>query len=175
MASLRARRSVVRVLVAASVGVAAAGAATLVAGLGDFGSVLHPPPVAIANADSMMENEVVDLANEERAKAGCQPLTKDPRLAQAAEAHSKDMAERDYLDHTTPEGLTFRDRIRNAGFTNPGVGENIARGPLNAAQVMRSWMASPDHRVNILDCDFSVIGVGLDRNGMYWAQDFGAS
>lgn len=83
------------------------------------------------------------------------------------------MAERGYFGHTTPEGVTFRERILTAGFSNPGTGENIARGQSDARQVMASWMASEGHRANILNCEFSRVGVGVDVDGMYWTQDFG--
>jgi uncharacterized protein YkwD len=162
---------VLPVLVAVIVGVAGAGGLTLLSGTGENGD-LAPAPVA-ASADAQMETEVVHLVNEQRVKVGCDPLRVDPRLAQAAEAHSSDMAERDYFDHTTPEGVTFRDRIRSAGFSNPGTAENIARGQRDARQVMAGWMGSAGHRANILNCDFSFLGVGLHEDGMYWTQDFG--
>lgn len=160
------------VLVAVIIGATATGAGTLVYRLGESGG-FDPAPVALANTDTIMKDEVVDLVNEQRAKAGCDPLVVDPRLAQAAEEHSTDMAERQYFAHTTPEGLTFRDRIQSAGYVNPQTAENIARGQTDASQVMNSWMDSPGHRANILNCDLARVGVGLDENGMYWTQDFG--
>jgi uncharacterized protein YkwD len=164
---------VLPVLVAVIVGSAAAGLVTLLSGLGNPGS-FDPAQVAIASADPRMEFQVVDLVNKERAKVGCQPLIMDDRLTQAAEAHSTDMAERGYFGHTTPEGLNFRDRIRAAGFTNPGVAENLAHGQPDAVHVLAGWMASDEHRPNILNCEFDLIGVGLNEHGMYWTQEFGA-
>lgn len=160
------------VLVAVFVGATATGAGTIVYRLGDSGA-FDPAPLAMANTDSLMENEVVDLVNEHRAKAGCDPIVVDARLEKAAEEHSTDMAERNYFGHTTPEGLTFRDRIQSAGYANPQTAENIARGQRDAKQVMDSWMDSPGHRANILNCDLTRVGMGLDENGMYWTQDFG--
>lgn len=156
------------------IGVCAAGAVTVLSGFGNA-AINDGSPVAAADSHSTMENEVVDLVNRKRAKAGCDPVAVDLRLANAAEAHSRDMAERGYFDHFTPEGVTFRDRIQNAGFANPSIGENIAHGQRSAAEVMDGWMASEGHRANIVNCGFSLIGVGLDDNGMYWTQDFGAS
>ena len=129
-------------------------------------------PTTTEPVQDRTEDKVVDLVNSERAKAGCDPLTTDPKLAQAAEDHSTDMTERDYFDHTTPEGLTFADRIVNAGYPTPGA-ENIAVGQQNAEQVMDGWMNSDGHRANILNCDLRAIGVGLAEDGMYWTQDFG--
>lgn len=118
------------------------------------------------------EQDVVDLVNAERAKNGCDALTVDAKLAQAAEDHSSDMAERDYFDHTTPEGVTFDERIVNAGYPTPGA-ENIAVGQQNAQQVMDGWMNSEGHRTNILNCELKTIGVGFVDDGFYWTQDFG--
>jgi uncharacterized protein YkwD len=129
-------------------------------------------PTTSEPAQDGVEDEVVDLVNAQRSTAGCDPLTTDPKLAQAAQDHSTDMAERDYFDHTTPEGLTFADRIVNAGYPTPGA-ENIAVGQQNADQVMDGWMNSDGHRANILNCDLKSIGVGLAQDGMYWTQDFG--
>jgi uncharacterized protein YkwD len=129
-------------------------------------------PKASEEGQNATEDAVVDIANQERAKSGCDPLTVDPKLARAAEDHSSDMAERDYFDHTTPEGVNFADRIVNAGYPTPGA-ENIAVGQQNAEQVMKSWMESDGHRANILNCDLKTIGVGLAEDGMYWTQDFG--
>jgi uncharacterized protein YkwD len=119
-----------------------------------------------------VEDEIVDLVNAERADAGCRPLNVDARLAQAAQDHSADMAERDYFDHTTPEGLTFAERIVNAGYPTPGA-ENIAVGQQTAEQVMEGWMNSDGHRANILNCELTNIGVGFVEDRMYWTQDFG--
>jgi uncharacterized protein YkwD len=68
--------------------------------------------------------------------------------------------------------VTFDERIKNAGYPQPG-GENIASGQRSAAQVMDAWMNSTGHKANILNCEFKVIGVGLDTNGFFWTQDFG--
>jgi uncharacterized protein YkwD len=115
---------------------------------------------------------VIRLSNTERSNAGCDALRPDARLAEAAGAHSADMAVRDYFSHTTPEGLSFVDRVRAAGYPSPG-GENIAWGQRNPAAVVEDWMNSPGHRRNILNCDFTAIGVGFDSRGYYWTQVFG--
>ncbi|TWF95710.1 CAP domain-containing protein [Saccharopolyspora dendranthemae] len=118
------------------------------------------------------QDQVVSLVNEARAEAGCAPLTVDGRLTKAATAHSADMASRGYFSHTTPEGVTFGDRLRDAGYASPGA-ENIARGHTSADQVVGDWMKSRGHRKNIMDCSLRTIGVGVEYNGHYWTQDFG--
>lgn len=114
----------------------------------------------------------VELVNRHRADAGCAPLAVDRRLVEAAQLHSEDMAVRGYLSHTTPEGVPFDERIRRAGYPTPAA-ENIARGPHSAERVVAMWMASPGHRANILNCEFTETGVGVATDGWYWTQTFG--
>jgi uncharacterized protein YkwD len=131
-----------------------------------------PPPATGTPAQVTEEEQVVTLVNAARAQSGCDPLRIEPELVQAAEGHSTDMSEREYFDHTTPEGVGFTDRIVEAGYPSPGA-ENIARGQTSATQVMNSWMESDGHRSNILNCQLNTIGVGLDKDGWYWTQNFG--
>lgn len=119
---------------------------------------------------SAEESAVVALVNEERASAGCDPVSPDSQLAKASQDHSADMASRDYMAHDTPEGVGPGERAEEAGYTAWG-GENVAAGHPTPEAVMQGWMDSPGHRANILNCDFTAIGVGeTDR---YWAQNFG--
>jgi uncharacterized protein YkwD len=114
----------------------------------------------------------VALVNTARQETGCGPVTANASLTNAAQAHATDMSNRGYFEHTTPDGVTFDQRIRNAGYPSPGA-ENIARGSTTAEAVMELWMNSSGHRQNILNCDLTTLGVGLDVDGFYWVQDFG--
>jgi len=118
------------------------------------------------------EEQVVALVNAAREQSGCGPVRIVPQLVKAARGHSTDMSDRDYFDHTTPEGVGFAERILAAGYSEPGA-ENIARGQRSATQVMNSWMESDGHRANILNCQLTAIGVGLNKEGWYWTQNFG--
>ena len=135
------------------------------------GGASTPPPTA--DAIARMESKVVALVNAERADAGCAAVTVDSRLATVAREHARDMATRDYFSHSTPEGVTFDDRIRDGGYPVGKAAENIALGQPSPEAVMEAWLASPDHRANIVDCGLRQIGVGLayDASGRpYWAQ-----
>lgn len=115
---------------------------------------------------------VVALTNVARLTKGCKPLKTSTRLTKAAQGHAKDMAAKDYFDHTSANGRTWDQRIRAAGWTRPA-GENIAYGFDTPAAVLEGWMASPGHKRNILDCKFNYIGIGYTAEGDYWVQDFG--
>ncbi|MCX5393439.1 CAP domain-containing protein [Streptomyces sp. NBC_00094] len=120
------------------------------------------------------EAEVLRLVNAERSQVGCTPVRADAQLAALAGAFSADMAARDFFDHTDPDGATPWARAEQAGVSGLG-GENIARGQADAAAVMDSWMNSDGHRANILNCDFTTLGVGVQfgDGGPWWTQDFG--
>jgi len=141
---------------------------------------------------SLLENpmaswilEVITIVNQERAESGLGPLSKCSTLDQAARLHSQDMNERDFFDHTNPDGKSPSDRIRLTSFFGSAkslwTGENIAAGFKDAASVMAAWMKSPGHRSNILNSKFSQLGVGIAStradskySGYIWTQNFGA-
>jgi uncharacterized protein YkwD len=137
------------------------------------------PPSTTASAPSSgasaAEAAVVDIVNEERARAGCPSVRGEAGLHDLARRHSADMAARGYFDHTDPDGRTPWDRAEAAGISGVG-GENIAMGAPDARSVMEMWMDSPGHRANILNCDFTRIGVGMHAGsggGPWWTQVFG--
>ncbi|HKA84343.1 MAG TPA: CAP domain-containing protein [Acidimicrobiales bacterium] len=132
-----------------------------------------PPPAPTVSAAPTAADQVVDLVNAERAAARCQPLAVSDALTAAAQGHSDDMAANNYFSHTSLEGATASDRAEAAGFRGSALGENIAAGQRTPQDVMAAWMGSEGHRDNILNCDYTVIGVGLNDDGWYWTQMFG--
>ena len=126
--------------------------------------------------------QVVELTNVERAKEGLQPLKLNDRLLDAAQDHSNDMAQDDFFSHTGADGSTVGDRVRASGYQYSTAGENIAAGQITAAQVVEGWMNSPGHRANILNPNYTEIGVGYEylqndtgsvNYNYYWTQVFG--
>ncbi|MFJ6723029.1 CAP domain-containing protein, partial [Streptomyces sp. NPDC091259] len=133
-------------------------------------------PAPAPAAPSGTAAQVIALVNKERAAAGCGPLKEDPQLRNAAQGHSDDMARRDYFEHTDPDGGDPGTRTTAAGYRWSTYGENIAKGQQTPESVMNSWMNSPGHRANILNCSFKDIGVGVHQGpgGPWWTQNFGA-
>ncbi|MFJ5999463.1 CAP domain-containing protein [Streptomyces sp. NPDC092370] len=122
------------------------------------------------------EAQVLALVNKERSAAGCSPVTANDRLTRAADDYSDVMASSGVMSHTGPDGSTMTTRVEAAGYQWSTLGENIARGQADAASVMKSWMNSPGHRANILNCSFKELGVGVHvgDGGPWWTQNFGA-
>lgn len=113
-----------------------------------------------------LEQQMLGLINEERAKAGLSPLELDPELTLVARAHSQDMFVRGYFAHVTPEGITPFDRIKAAGVEYIIAGENLAHAA-TLAVAHSGLMNSPGHRENILRPEFGRVGIGILDGGKY--------
>jgi uncharacterized protein YkwD len=131
-----------------------------------------------------LERQVLDLVNQQRSQgADCdsegvfeptEPLAQNDLLDCVARAHALDMHQRDYFDHTNPDGEQPWDRMEDAGYQYAQAGENIASGSSTADAVMEQWMTSPEHCANIMSPGFVHIGIGYQGDGRMWTQVFGA-
>jgi len=133
-----------------------------------------PAPAAPAALGSY-EQQVVDLVNKERAAAGLPALKVNTKLAAVAEKKAEDLRDNHYFDHQSPVYGSPFDMMKQFGISYTAAGENIAKGQRTPAEVMKGWMNSPGHRANILNPNFTEIGVGYvtDSNGTtYWVQHF---
>lgn len=126
---------------------------------------------AYVKKDIEFDKSLFEAINAERKKLGIPELLYDETLAGIALSHSTDMAKRDYIDHTDPDGVGPFDRIDKASVSYVAAAENIASGFSTAAKVVESWLNSPKHSANILNAEFNKIGVGYfagGSNGTYW-------
>ncbi|HEX6911645.1 MAG TPA: CAP domain-containing protein [Longimicrobium sp.] len=115
--------------------------------------------------------EMARLVNAHRQARGCPALVWLEGAAQAAQAHSADMARRGYFDHVTPEGRQPWDRLAARGVAYRAVAENIAWTPeQSAAQTLRGWINSPGHRQNLENCAYTHHGIGM--RSAYWTHVF---
>jgi uncharacterized protein YkwD len=127
-----------------------------------------------------LESLIFELTNKERINKGLSSLKFDCRLKVAARQHSDEMLKGQYLSHNSSNVLnkTLSRRIYNSGLPILRVGENVAEDigdliPLLfgkdldslAARVIRGWMESPGHRKNILEPDFTHMGIGSVLEG----------
>lgn len=105
-----------------------------------------------------------------RASQGLGGLRSNAGLDRIALAHSQDMAVNGYISHVDRSGQRAQGRVRKAGVTNCGIGENIAQGQSSVEEVVAAWMASPGHRRNLLNRDYASYGIG--RVGDTWTLIF---
>jgi uncharacterized protein YkwD len=117
---------------------------------------------------------IFDALNSFRVANGLEPLVYSQRLELAANAHVKDLYERNYFAHINPDGENPGKRAVEVGFCHEYVGENIAAGQKSVEAAEIAWENSPSHRENMLQPQYRYVGVGFyrDPNGrMYWAQE----
>ena len=121
-----------------------------------------------------LEAELARALNAERAAAGLPALAVDADLVAIARTRSGDMAAKGYFSHTSPDGQTAFTLLDQLGIPYSWAGENLARNnyPLTetVAVAIRDLMASPPHRANILNPNYTRLGVGHAEgsNGMHY-------
>ncbi|MCY8889571.1 CAP domain-containing protein [Bacillus spizizenii] len=121
---------------------------------------------------SAYEKKVVELTNAERQKQGLKPLQIDETLSKSARAKSQDMKDKNYFDHQSPTYGSPFDMMKSFGISYKTAGENIAKGQKTPEEVVKVWMNSEGHRKNILNPNFTHIGVGYVESGSIWTQQF---
>ncbi|HHX12390.1 MAG TPA: hypothetical protein GX731_06170 [Clostridiales bacterium] len=126
-----------------------------------------------SNNNSSFANQVLQLVNVERSKAGLSKLTMDTTLSAAAQRRAVETETS--FSHTRPNGTKFSTVLAEYGISYRTSGENLAYGQRSAEEVVNGWMNSPGHRANILNGNFNKIGIGVHKssNGtIYWSQLF---
>lgn len=116
--------------------------------------------------DTESEKEMFALVNGERQKRGLKELVRDDKLTLVARSHARDMWERNYFSHYSPEGENVGDRLAKEEVSYSFAGENLALAPtLQTAHT--GLMNSEGHRENILEVKFKKVGIGVIDNGIY--------
>lgn len=126
------------------------------------------------SVDEKAEAEMFAAVNKERTTRGFSLLDSDNRLRAVGREHCKDMFQRGYFSHNTPEGLTPFDRMAAADIGFTYAGENLALAP-NVGTAMQGLMNSPGHKANILSENFGTVGIGVIDGGIYgqmYCQEF---
>ncbi|MSR53465.1 MAG: CAP domain-containing protein [Gemmataceae bacterium] len=139
-----------------------------------LGSVAEEKSKATKFVLSEDEKGVLDWTNAQRKAAGLAELVANEKLTLVARAHSANMAKYSKLDHNL--GGSVGDRVRAAGYGFSAAGENIAWNSSTPGETVKLWMNSSGHRANIMNGNYSEIGVAVAMNARgepYWAQIFG--
>lgn len=126
------------------------------------------------------EQEMLRLINEHRRNNGLGTLQLSSTLSTSAAWKSNDMADNSYFAHDdTPIGRSWTQRFRDCGYGyDTTTGEIIAAGDGTAAPIFERWRGSAGHNANILNTNYSAIGIGRAYNASsqydwYWTADFG--
>ena len=147
-----------------------------------------PTVPAPAAGDPGLRAETLRLVNAARGTArscgskgfaATRALTWNARLEAAALAHNRDMVQNDFFDHQSSDGSILRDRIDRAGYAWSMIGENLAAGQDTLEAAMRGWIKSPGHCANLMNPNFTEVGLSVLRGGdgnkydWYWTMEFG--
>jgi uncharacterized protein YkwD len=136
--------------------------------LADCGAAAGRGPGASGSSPAAARSATLCLLNAERRTHGERRLRINRKLGRAAAQHARDMVRNHYFSHDTPSGQSFVQRIFKTNYVPAaaswGLGENLAWGrgaKATPRQIVRAWMASPDHRRNILTATFREIGIAV--------------
>lgn len=127
-------------------------------------------------SENSFAQEVLNLVNAERAKAGLNPLALgDAHLTAAANERAKEVAQ--VASHTRPDGTNCFTVLKEYGVDDTATGENAAWGEATPEEVVNDWMNSEGHRVNIMDpnAKYMALGYDFDANSQWghnWVQIF---
>jgi energy-coupling factor transporter transmembrane protein EcfT len=113
------------------------------------------------NPATIIVSQLIGDANTNRSQNGLSVLVENEVLNKAAEMKAKDMAEKSYFSHTTPENRKFTYFLDTAGYDFKYAGENLAVTQQNTEDVAKAWMESPTHRANILRSKYNEIGMAM--------------
>lgn len=135
--------------------------------------------------DVAAEDAALNMINASRAQFGVAALTMDGALRTVARSHSRDMGERNYFSHNSPEGASFLDRMRSAGIRfghaaenlgfAKGYGDNVEAVRKNHEAMMAEVPPNDGHRRNILSSRYKKVGIGVYRTAdgrIYYTCDF---
>ena len=112
-------------------------------------------------SSSITSSKVIEQINAQRSESGLTPLTVNAQLEQAAIEKGKDMMEKGYWAHISPEGKDPWQFIQAQEYTYTSAGENLAKDFAETDAMIRAWMNSPTHRANILDTRFTETGIAV--------------
>lgn len=125
----------------------------------------------LAYATEMNASGLLSSTNQKRADNETPSLKLNRKLSSAAQAKAKDMVERDYWSHNTPDGAEPWVFYEEAGYKYLKAGENLAYGFATSAETVTGWMNSPGHKANMLDSAFTEVGFGFANSSDF--QDNG--
>lgn len=126
----------------------------------------QPQPDQSVQGLSADEQKMLSLVNSVRASAGLKPLQADMSLVKLARLKGQDMINKNYFSHTSPTYGSPFDMMQAAGVSYRYAGENLAGAP-TVDSAHTNLMNSPGHRANILNGNFTKVGIGVVNGGSY--------
>ncbi len=128
--------------------------------------VITPPPAAVPEVLTAEERQMWELVNAERTSRGLKALEIHPGLVKLARLKSQDMITHNYFAHQSPSYGSPFEMMQKEGIGYRFAGENLA-GASTVERAHQALMNSPGHRANILNPNYTHIGIGIVSGGPY--------
>ncbi|HPF40281.1 MAG TPA: CAP domain-containing protein [Phycisphaerae bacterium] len=134
-------------------------------------------PCVKATDEDRLLSDMLERVNRERRRRNLTPVRRNDTLDRIAEFYACRLIDGGFFAHEDPDDHSRIDsRAGDFGYAFRKIGENLGAGQYSVEQVMREWMQSSGHRANILDPDYTEIGLAVrlgGEHGVYWVQEFG--
>lgn len=146
-----------------------------------FSILSYAMPGVLGISGNIDQKRIIELTNQERKKAGVDPVNENSALGKAAALKARNMFEENYWAHFAPSGKSPWDFILGSGYKFTFAGENLAKNFSTSEDVVKAWMASPTHRDNLLNSKYKDIGIAVEEgilNGqktILVVQEFGST
>ena len=124
-----------------------------------------------ATAGSITPMELFTLTNQQRTDNGLAPLTMNAKLNESATLKAQNMFAEDYWNHVSPSCIQPWHWFTQAGYSYSYAGENLAKDFNTSSGVMAGWMASPGHRANILNVNYTEVGFAVENGDLPYPPD----
>tara|TARA_B100000745_G_C20151817_1_gene394898 strand:+ start:2160 stop:3188 length:1029 start_codon:yes stop_codon:yes gene_type:complete len=119
---------------------------------------------------SILPGVIVEATNTERSSVSIGIVTSNSTLSRAAQLKAEHMAKNGYFSHYSPDGISPWHWFQTVGYDFAYAGENLAVHFNDSSDVVRAWMNSPTHRANIMNDNFTEMGVGV-AEGVFEGSD----
>lgn len=130
----------------------------------EFAQTAQYPSIECASPENTpFTSEMFKLTNQERQQNGKKTLGWSPKLCESAKLKAQDMINNNYFEHVSPSGVAPWYWIKKVGYTYTFVGENLALNYYTAPSANKALMESKGHRENILNENFTQMGVAYLR------------
>ena len=134
----------------------------------------NPVPVTTTNIPSVQKvvtsgnnSQILILTNQERSAVSLASLSSNSILDEIASERADDLFAKQYFEHASPDGKSAVDLAKKDGYNYLLIGENLALGNFGGDQgIIAAWMGSPGHKANILNKQYTELGVAV-KTGIY--------
>lgn len=120
--------------------------------------ILFPKSIFFA---TITKNALIEFTNQKRENLGIQSLKENSKLDEAAYLKAKDILEKDYFSHQSPEGISPWYWFKKTGYNYQFAGENLAIGFLDSEEVIQAWLDSSSHKKNLLEKNYEEMGIAV--------------